>query len=62
MFSIGENNRIEKKSAEFEKRLEKEINLELLFCKLEVRFYMNGPSKLHAAISSKQFFGFKLHI
>ena len=28
---------------------------------LEVRFYMNGPSKWHAAISSKQFFGFKLH-
>ena len=28
---------------------------------LEVQFYMNGPSKLHAAISSKQFFGLKLH-
>ena len=24
---------------------------------LEVRFYMKGPSKLHAAISSKQFLG-----
>ncbi len=28
---------------------------------LEVRFSMNGPFKLHAAISSKQFFGLKLH-
>ena len=28
--------------------------------KLEVRFYMNGPSKLHAAISSKQFLGLEL--
>ena len=27
--------------------------------KLEVWFYMNGPSKLHAAISSKPFFGLK---
>ena len=27
---------------------------------LEVRFYMNDPSKLHAAISSKQFFGLEL--
>ena len=28
---------------------------------IEVWFYMNGPSKLSAAISSKQFFGLKLH-
>ena len=28
--------------------------------RLEVWFYMNGPSKLHAAISSKQFFGLEL--
>ena len=27
---------------------------------LEVRFYMNGPSKLHAAVSSKLFFGLEL--
>ena len=31
-----------------------------IFTLLEVWFYMNGPSKLAALISCKQFFGFEL--
>ena len=39
---------------------ELDLSRELLICVLEARFYMNGPSKLAAPVSSKQFFGLQL--